>query len=140
MPVPYKTIYRACIGLSLLPLLYACAAGDTRPLASLPRAAPSRGEAVFRLQNAVLDQLIDAQINPVTNDAALARDLARREEGLVDHCAPLNRAAALGASGADPDLLLKLQVLLSLSPCERAALAAREFMARDRAVLTATLP
>lgn len=110
---------------------------DTAPASSDPA---SHGEVVFRLQNAVLDELIAAQMRAPTQDDARDLALAAFEDYLVDDCASLNHAAGLSASGAHPGLLLKLRVLVSLSGCEQSAQAARTFLRADRALVSTATP
>ena len=128
-----------------LSLLCACHPGQSPPALRADKApassAPaSHGEAVFRLQNAVLDELIAAQMRAPTQDDARDLALAAFEDYLVDDCASLNQAAGLSASGADPGLLLKLRVLVSLSGCEQSAQAARTFLRADRTLVSTATP
>ena len=128
-----------------LSLLCACHPGQSPPTlradnASAGSAPASHGEAVFRLQNAVLDELIAAQMRASTQDAARDLALAAFEDYLVDDCASLNQAAGVSASGANPGMILKLRVLLSLSGCEQSARAARTFLVADRALASIATP
>ena len=141
----FQVVSRSIAGLIMLADLTACHDGMAAQAsnAGAPRravAAHSRGETIFRLQNAVMDQLITAQMeSPPTVDAERL-DLAGFEYRLVDHCTSLNEAAGVSASGGSPGVLLKVRVLLSLSGCERSAVAARDFLAGDHALLRVSLP
>ena len=102
--------------------------------------APNQGEVVFRLQNAVMEQLITADADYPTFIDAQRLDLAALEGRLVDNCSSLNEAADLSATGDSPGMVLKVRVLLSLAGCRRSALAARAFLANARPLLGASLP
>ncbi len=104
------------------------------------RATVSYGETVFRLQNLVMDDLINAQM---TDPSLLAADrvkFAGFESRLVDTCSSLNEAAGTIATRGDPGMVLKLRVMVSMAGCERSALAAKAFMASDHPLLGASLP
>ena len=100
----------------------------------------SRGEAVFRLQNSVMDNLIAAQVLEPPGTDAEQTEIASLEDALVEACTELNQAADLSATGDKPGVLLNLRVLISLSDCERSAFAAETFLKRDRTLLGASLP
>jgi len=124
----------------IAPRLLALALLATLAACQSPGAASSRGETVFRLQNAVMDRLITAQSDEVAMIDANRPDLAAFEEHLVDACAALNQAADISATGGAPNLLLNLRVLASLSDCEQSALAAETRLHRDQSLLGARLP
>jgi hypothetical protein len=129
----------------VLPLLGACNQHLARPVLEEPTTqatvpAYGRGEAVFRLQNAVMDELIVAQLPLLTSLDANDIELAGYEDRLVDECASINEAASLGVTGDRPGVGLKLRVLMSLSGCEHSALAARDFLIKQRTFISDTLP
>ncbi len=140
-----NAIVSSLLAMSLLSLLGACHADLSRPGARTdttagPASEQSRGEAVFRLQNAVMDQLIAAQVLDYGADDTAGRELAAYEEQLVDQCARLNEAANLSATGNTPSVMLKLRVMMSLPGCEQSALAASSLLARPRPFVSAALP
>lgn len=131
--------------MSLLTLLVACHDDLSKPTAHMHTRAgsapeQSRGEAVFRLQNAVMDQLIAAQLLASAAHGTADRGFAECEERLVEQCARLNEAANLSASGGTPSVMLKLRVLVSLPGCEQSALAASNFLNRAPSFVSAALP
>jgi hypothetical protein len=84
-------------------------------------------ETVFRLQNDVLNQLIDASelgATPTGNPEALVEAEAR----LVADCGDLNEAASITAQGQEPTLALKLRIRKSLPACEASARAAQTLL------------
>jgi hypothetical protein len=138
------SVASALLGALLLTTLGACnehstAAATTADAQPAKRAAPSRGENVFRLQNHVMDDLITAQMSNPDLRAAERSDLAELESRLVDTCSSLNEAAGTSAMGDEPGMMLKLRVMVSLAGCERSATAARTFMENDRPLLGASL-
>ncbi len=112
----------------LLPLA-ACAPKSLTAASTVPPGTPqdlrTHGEAVFRLQNAVLDQVIDAAQSDAEPSSTESADLLAAEERIVSSCQDLNEAASLGAQGQHPDLPLQLRVLKSMAGCEASALAVR---------------
>jgi hypothetical protein len=100
----------------------------------------ARGEAVFRLQNAVMDELIAAAELESNLAEVAAEGLAAAEGRIVDSCRELNEAASIRAGGGEPGLSLKLRVLDSLTRCENAALAARAYLRADSSNLSASTP
>jgi len=133
------------VGLGLIFGMAACASGPGTTAASANANAGdgrlhARGEAVFRLQNAVLDELIGASELDATLTEAAAQGLAAAEARIVDSCRDINEAASVRASGGEPGLLLKLRVLDSLASCERAALAARAYLDANPSNLSASTP
>lgn len=97
-------------------------------------------EAVFRLQNSVLDALIGAVDIDPGRSAAEDNALFTAEERIVADCRDLNEAASLSAEGREPGLQLKLRVLESLASCEDAALAAKAVLATGGPVLVSASP
>lgn len=88
----------------------------------------ARGEAVFRLQNRVMDELIEAAAFEAELPAAEAAALAAAEKRLIHSCRDLNEAAAIRMHGGQPDLFLKLRVFDSLGRCEQSAQAAQDLL------------
>lgn len=130
----------------LLATLCACNQGPGAPIALASEMQPrkivtmSHGEAVFRLQNLVMDNLITAQMSDPSLLAAERARLANLETGLIDACSSLNDAATTSAGGQVPGMVLQLRVLVSMDHCERSAVAAKAFMATGRPLLRASLP
>ena len=140
-----STICSSLLGVTLLTLLVACHDDLSKSTAHMhTRAGPlpvqSRGEAVFRLQNTVMDQLIAAQQLAGAANGTADRSFAECEERLVEQCARLNEAANLSATGDTPSVMLKLRVLVSLPGCEQSALAASNFLNRAPPFVSAALP
>lgn len=93
----------------------------------------ARGEAVFRLQNSVMDALIEAAWFEAELPAADAAALVAVEKRLIHSCRALNEAAAIRARGGQTDLLLKLRAFDSLNRCERSAQAAQDLLHKSAA-------
>lgn len=100
----------------------------------------SYAEAVFRLQNSMLDELILSADGSATQSASEAAALSTAEERLVDGCRHLNEAASISAGGGNPGLPLKLRVVNSVAQCEAAALDVRTLLQAGPAVLSAASP
>lgn len=100
----------------------------------------SYAEAVFRLQNAMLDELIVSADAGATHSTSAVAALSTAEERLVDHCRHLNEAASISAVGGEPGLPLKLRVMNSVAECEAAALDVRTLLHASTAVLSAAGP
>lgn len=134
-----RPFHHALVGLSVMALLGGC---HLRGSANTPApvGAVGHGETIFRLQNAVMEELIDAQTRASTPDGATALNREHQEDELVEQCASLNQAANLSATGSQPGPLLKLRVWLSLASCEGAALAARASLASERLVIVIASP
>ena len=96
-------------------------------------------ETVFRLQNAVLDELISA----TDLDPDLHPDDALRiaETRIVASCRHLNETASISAEGREPGWLLQLRVLASIASCEASASAAKALLERraDTAIVSTYL-
>ncbi len=140
-----RVVSRSMVSLLMLAALIGCHDSRSTPSShagatARPVAAHTRGETIFRLQNAVMDQLITAQMEDPSVVDAERRDLAEFENRLVDKCTSLNQAASVSATGNSPGVLLKFRVLISLSGCERSAVAARDFLASDHALLGVSSP
>lgn len=103
-------------------------------------AARVHGEQVFRLQNAVVNQLIDAGESGATYSARDSAALLAAEDQIMTDCRHLNEAASLSAAGGGPDLPLQLRVIASLDACEHSALALRSQMDKGGAALHVSLP
>lgn len=139
------TICSWLLGVSLLSLLVACHDDLSRPAAHMHTSAgappqQSRGEAVFRLQNSVMDQLLAAQLLAGAADGTAERSFAECEARLVEQCARLNEAANLSATGGTASVMLRPGVLVSLPGCEQSALAASDFLIRAPHFVGAALP
>lgn len=139
-----RSLFRTVPGLAML-CLAACAgvpgnASTAMSGSDSERNLHQHGEAVFRLQNAVMDELISAtELESGLSEAAV-QSLAAVEARIVESCRAINEAASIRASGGEPGLLLKLRVLDSLAPCEDAALAARAYLGSDSSTLSASTP
>jgi len=98
------------------------------------------GEQVFRLQNAVLDELISTAEDdtglPVQDDPAL---LAAEDE-IVESCRDLNEAAGLSAEGLKPGLPLQLRVMDSMPRCEASAVAVKALLDGRSGFASAVMP
>ena len=140
-----RLLRRVPVGLDIVLGLTACAnvpggAPTTAHVAESGSSLQAHGAAVFRLQNAVMDELIGAaELESGLTDAA-AQGLAAAEARMVERCRAINEAASIRASGGEPGLLLKLRVLDSLAPCENAALTARACLRSDPSHLRASTP
>lgn len=89
----------------------------------------THGEQVFRLQNSVLDELINAAMDDSGLPAKDEQMLLAAEDGIVDSCRDLNDAAVLAAEGREPGIRLQLRVIDSMTRCEESAVAAKGFLA-----------
>ncbi len=87
------------------------------------------GEQVFRLQNLVLDELINASLDESGLPAKDEEMLLAAEDVIVDSCRDLNDAAVLAAEGREPGIQLQLRVLDSMTRCEASAVAAKGLLA-----------
>lgn len=99
-----------------------------------------RGEAVFRLQNDMLDKLITASAAAPDGQTPDAGVLEAAEDELVDSCRSMNEAASMRAAGREPGVALKLEVLDSLSRCESAARKVETLVESGSGVLSAASP
>lgn len=104
------------------------------------QAARVHGEQVFRLQNAVVNQLIDVSESGAIYSARDSAALLAAEDRIVLDCRHLNEAASLSAGGGGPDLQLQLRVLASLEACEESALALRSRIDKGGTELHVSLP
>ena len=98
------------------------------------------GESVFRLQNAVLDDLINEMESHANRPDLNSAVLTEAEDRIVNSCRDLNEAASISAAGHEPSLLLKLRALNSLAECESSANAVKAEMSVSSAVLSASSP
>ena len=98
------------------------------------------GESVFRLQNAVLDDLITEMESHANRPDLNSAVLTEAEDRIVNSCRDLNEAASISAAGHEPSLLLKLRALNSLAECESSAKAVKAEMSVSSAVLSASSP
>lgn len=98
------------------------------------------GEAVFRLQNAVMDELMDAQALDTNQSPDIVASLESAEDRMSGSCRDLNEAASLSAGGEDPGMPLKLRVLGSLDSCEASALRVRALLSGEPVVTKVSAP
>ncbi len=101
--------------------------GDGR-VTRTPAESRAHGEQVFRLQNAVLDELIGAIADDTGPWSREEPALAAAEDDIVASCRDLNEAASLSAGGGKPGLLLQMRVMDSMSRCETSAVAVRALL------------
>lgn len=121
-----RVVLATVIYASVATSIVGCDAGKTAGHATTP-ISDSRdyGESVFRLQNAVLDALINATESGSPPSPLKAAALLADEDRVVRSCRDLNEAASISATGHEPRLSLKLRVFHSLAGCEFAARAVR---------------
>ena len=94
------------------------------------------GERIFRWQNALLDQLLEAENGEPPPSAIESLQLAKAEARIIRSCQALNEAASLSASGRRPDVRLRLKVAASLRSCDSSARAVSKFLlAREQSQL-----
>ena len=98
------------------------------------------GETVFRLQNAVMDELIGAEDFDADPFIVGAAALLAAEERIVDSCRDLNEAASILAEGRELGLPLKLRVFNSIARCEASTLAVKALFETNTALLSAASP
>ena len=98
----------------------------------------ARGEQVFRLQNAVLDELIGATADETGLWRREEPALVAAEDRIVESCRDLNEAASVSAGGGKPGLLLQMRVMDSMSRCETSAVAVKALL-EDRTIFGDTV-
>jgi len=103
-----------------------------------PAESRAHGEQVFRLQNAVLDELIGATADDTGLWSREEPALAAAEDEIVESCRDLNEAASLSAGGGKPGLLLQMRVMDSMSRCETSAVAVKALL-DDRTIFDSTV-
>ena len=97
------------------------------------------GERVFRLQNALMDELLDAEYADPPPTATESRLLAKAEARIVRSCRALNEVASLTAGGERPSFLLRMKAAASLRSCSASAREVRKFL-NERAAGTPPAP
>ncbi len=86
------------------------------------------GERIFRWQNALMDELLEAESAdpPPSNFDSL--QLVKAEARIIGSCLALNEAASQSAGGHRPNVQLQLRVAASLRGCEASARAVNKFL------------
>lgn len=136
-PVVAAGIAVAAMG-ALAPVIITNPGGE--PVARAQAEFRNDGERVFRLQNSVLDELINAITVNSGLPAQDEEDLLAAEDGIVDNCRDLNHAAILATEGKEPGIRLQLRVMYSMTRCEESAEAARSLLAGRTGLSSADLP
>jgi len=94
------------------------------------------GERIFRWQNALMDELLEAENSEPPPSTLDSLQLAKAEARLVRSCQPLNEAASLSAGGRRPNVRLQLKVAAALRSCDASAREVSKFLlAREKARL-----
>ena len=94
------------------------------------------GERIFRWQNALIDELLEAENAEPPPSAVDSLQLAKAEARIVRSCQPLNEAASVSAGGRRPNVRLQLKVAAALRSCDASAREVSKFLqARQQAQL-----
>jgi len=93
-----------------------------------PESFTGYGERVFRLQNALMDELMDAEYGDPPPTATERRLLAKAEARIVRSCRALNEVASVTAGGERPSLALRMKAAASLRSCSASAREVRRFL------------
>ena len=93
-----------------------------------PESFTGYGERVFRLQNALMDELMDAEYADPPPTATESRLLAKAEASIVRNCRALNEVASLTAGGERPSFALRMEAAASLRRCSASAREVRKFL------------
>ena len=109
-------------------VVQARAEGEARPAPPATASIIGYGERVFRLQNALMDELLDAESVDPPPSAIDSRLLAKAEARIVRSCRALNEVASLVAGGRRPGFLLRMKAAASLRGCSASARAVRKFL------------
>ena len=86
------------------------------------------GERIFRWQNALMDELLEAENAEPPPSTFDSLQLAKAEARIVGNCRALNEAASQSASGRRPSVQLRMQVAASLRGCDAAARTVKQFL------------
>ncbi len=104
-----------------------------------PESFTGYGERVFRQQNALMDELLDAEYADPPPTATDRRLLAKAEARIVRSCRALNQVATLVAGGERPDFLLRMRAAASLRACSASTREVRKFL-NERAAQALAAP
>lgn len=127
-------------------VLGGCAGVRPASIAAMPAASPETlslaayGERVFRLQNVVMDELIDAESAVPAPTAAESSALAQAESHIIESCMALNEAAGLQMEGETPGWQLRARIAGSLARCNASVHAVRAQRSASLRMLEVAIP